>query len=54
MKRLSRESTERQSTLLPENSDDQVEYTKPVQLVDVVVDELDLGQQGFEGASRRK
>ncbi|MBD9361753.1 IS1182 family transposase [Methylomonas fluvii] len=38
-----------QITLLPESLDDYVVETNPVRVVDVFVDELDLGQLGFEG-----
>ncbi|HHK4245077.1 TPA: transposase [Pseudomonas aeruginosa] len=38
-----------QSTLLPESLDDYVADTNPVRVVDVFVDELDLGQLGFDG-----
>jgi len=34
---------------LPESLDDYVADTNPVRVVDVFVDELDLGQLGFEG-----
>ena len=35
--------------MLPELLDDYVTDTNPVRVVDVFVDELDLGQLGFEG-----
>jgi len=38
-----------QSTLLPELLDDYVAEANPVRVVDVFVDELDLGKLGFEG-----
>ena len=38
-----------QNTLLPELLDDYVAETNPVRVVDVFVDELDLGKLGFEG-----
>ena len=38
-----------QSTLLPESLDDYVADTNPVRVVDFFVDELDLGQLGFDG-----
>ena len=38
-----------QSTLLPECLDDYIAETNPVRVVDVFVDELDLGKLGFEG-----
>jgi len=38
----------RQPTLLPERLDDYVAAENPVRVVDVFVDELDLGGLGFE------
>lgn len=38
-----------QSTLFPESLDDYVMDTNPVRVVDVFVDELDLGRLGFKG-----
>jgi transposase len=38
-----------QSILLPESLDDYVTDTNPVRVIDVFVDELDLGQLGFDG-----
>lgn len=38
-----------QSTLLPELLDDYIAEANPVRVVDVYVDELDLGNLGFEG-----
>jgi transposase len=38
-----------QTTLLPERLDDYISETNPVRIVDVFVDELDLGKLGFEG-----
>jgi transposase len=38
-----------QSTLLPELLDDYIAEANPVRVVDVYVDELDLGKLGFEG-----
>jgi transposase len=38
-----------QSTLLPEYLDDYIAETNPVRVVDVFVDELDLGKLGFAG-----
>ena len=35
--------------MLPESLDDYVSDTNPVRVVDVFVDELDLGKLGFEG-----
>src|ERR1700726_4225759 len=39
-----------QSTLFPERLDDYIAEANPVRVVDVLVDELDLKQLGFEGA----
>ncbi len=38
-----------QSTLLPELLDDYIAEANPVRVVDVYVDELDLGKLGFKG-----
>jgi transposase len=38
-----------QSTLLPELLDEYIAEANPVRVVDVYVDELDLGKLGFEG-----
>lgn len=49
MKRFIQEEHRGQSVLLPESLDDYVADTNPVRVVDVFVDELDLGRLGFEG-----
>jgi transposase len=49
MKRFIQGECRTQSTLLPEQLDDYVSDTNPVRVVDVFVDELDLGKLGFEG-----
>jgi transposase len=49
MKRFIQGKHRGQSTLLPESLDDYVADTNPVRVVDVFVDELDLGRLGFEG-----
>lgn len=49
MKRFIQGEHRGQSTLLPESLDDYVTDTNPVRVVDVFVDELDLGKLGFEG-----
>src|SRR5664279_6326322 len=49
MKRFIQGEDRNQATLLPELLDDYVADTNPVRVVDVFVDELDLGQLGFEG-----
>src|SRR5579863_5628699 len=46
------ESTPRgQSTLFPECLEDWIEENNPVQVIDVFVDELDLGEFGFDGVA---
>ena len=49
MKRFIQGEDRTQATLLPELLDDYVADTNPVRVVDVFVDELDLGKLGFEG-----
>ena len=49
MKRFIQGEDRTQATLLSELLDDYVADTNPVRVVDVFVDELDLGQLGFEG-----
>jgi len=49
MKRFIQGEHRGQSTLLPESLNDYVTDTNPVRVVDVFVDELDLGQLGFDG-----
>ena len=49
MKRFVQGESRTQSTLLPGSLDDYVSDTNPVRVVDVFVDELDLGKLGFEG-----
>src|SRR5450830_186769 len=49
MKRLIQGEDRTQGILLPELLDDYVADTNPVRVVDVFVDELDLGKLGFEG-----
>jgi len=49
MKRFIQGECRTQSTLLPELLDDYISDTNPVRVVDVFVDELDLGKLGFEG-----
>jgi len=49
MKRFIEGETRTQVTLLPECLDDYVTEENPVRVVDVFVDELDLGALGFEG-----
>jgi transposase len=49
MKRFIEGESRTQSTLLPERLDDYVADANPVRVVDVFVDELDLGKLGFDG-----
>ena len=49
MKRFIQGEHRGQSTLLPESLNDYVTDTNPVRVVDVFVDELDLGLLGFDG-----
>jgi len=51
MKRFIQGECRTQSTLLPELLDDYIADTNPVRVVDVFVDELDLGKLGFEGVA---
>jgi transposase len=49
MKRFIQGESRTQSTLLPEILDDYITDANPVRVIDVFVDELDLGALGFEG-----
>jgi transposase len=49
VKRFIESESRTQSTLLPECLDDYIADTNPVRVVDVFVDELDLGKLGFDG-----
>jgi transposase len=49
MKRFVESEDRRQGVLLPEYLDDYVSDDNPVRVIDVFVDELDLGLLGFEG-----
>jgi transposase len=49
MKRFIQGESRTQSILLPGDLDDYVADTNPVRVVDVFVDELDLGELGFDG-----
>ncbi len=51
MKRFIQGEHRGQCTLLPESLDDYVADTNPVRVVDVFVDELDLGRLGFGGVA---
>lgn len=49
MKRFIESEDRNQGMLLPEQLDDYVTEDNPVRVVDVFVEQLDLGQLGFEG-----
>jgi transposase len=49
MKRFVQGESRTQTTLLPECLDDYISETNPVRVVDVFVDELELGKLGFQG-----
>ena len=49
MKRFIEGESRTQGTLLPESLDEYITDTNPVRVVDVFVDELDLGKLGFAG-----
>jgi len=49
MKRFVQGESRSQTTLLPECLDDYIAETNPVRVVDVFVDELELGKLGFQG-----
>jgi len=49
MKRFVEGASRNQSTLFPESLDDYVGEDNPVRVIDVFVDELDLGSLGFSG-----
>jgi transposase len=49
MKRFVQGQSRTQTTLLPECLDDYVSEDNPVRVIDAFVDQLDLGQLGFEG-----
>ena len=49
MKRFVQGESRTQTTLLPECLDDYIAETNPVRVVDVFVDELELGKVGFQG-----
>lgn len=51
MKRFVQGESRSQCTLLPECLDDYIIENNPVRVVDVFVDELDLGKLGFEGVA---
>ena len=49
MKRFIQGEDQTQATLLPEALDDYITENNPVRVIDVYVDNLDLGKLGFEG-----
>src|SRR5574343_896330 len=49
MKRFIQGESRTQSTLLPELLDDYIDEANPVRVIDVYVDELNLGKLGFAG-----
>ena len=54
MKRFIQGTDRTQVTLFPEQLEDYVADDNPVRVVDVFVDQLDLGQLGFAGVSPMK
>ena len=50
MKRFIQGEDRSQSTLLPECLDDYIVGDNPVRVIEVFVNELDLGKLGFDGA----
>src|SRR3954467_11364560 len=51
MKRFVEGTDRGQSTLFPECLEDWIDENNPVQVIDAFVDELDLGELGFEGVT---
>ena len=51
MKRFIEGESRTQSILLPASLDDYIGDTNPVRVVDIFVDELDLGKLGFDGVA---
>jgi transposase len=49
MKRFVESADRSQATLFPECLEDWVHEDNPVRVIDVFVDELDLGELGFDG-----
>jgi transposase len=54
MKRFVEGEDRRQAVLLPEYLDDYVSEENPVRVIDVFVEELDLGVLGFAGSCPRR
>lgn len=51
MKRFVEGTDRKQSTLFPEYLEDWVDENNPVQVIDAFVDELELGELGFDGVA---
>ena len=51
MKRFVEGTDRGQSTLFPECLEDWIHEDNPVRVIDVFVDELDLGELGFDGVA---
>lgn len=51
MKRFVQGESRTQGTLPPERLDDSIAENNPIRVMDVFVDELDLGQLGFEAVA---
>jgi transposase len=54
MKRFVDGTDREQSALLPECLQDWIHEDNPVRVIDIFVDELDLGALGFDGSIRRR
>ena len=54
MKRFVEGEDRSQSTLFPERLDDYIEEDNPVRVIDVFVDELDLGNSDLSALIRRR
>ena len=54
MKRFVEGVDRSQSTLFPEQLEDWIGADNPVRVIDVFVDEPDLGELGLAGSSRRR
>jgi transposase len=51
MKRFVEGTDRKQSTLFPERLEDWIDENNPIQIIDVFVDELELGELGFDGVA---
>jgi transposase len=51
MRRFVEGADRKQGTLFPDYLDDWVDENNPVQVIDAFVDELDLGELGFDGVT---